>query len=311
MIQDIAPHKLNNQYGQKKAPDGQSRILCYDGRKVLVKKGVAGDENQIAYPTYGELEKCISKATIKEDTLKVDTGKADQEKSEAEKLYENYTYLFSVDGERYYLGNKEIARILSGQAGYEWIDHQEFRHVKPKYEAFAGITGWQLARWYRDHKFCGRCGNLMEPDTVERMMHCPKCGLMEFPKICPAVIIGVIDGERILMSKYAGREYKKYALLAGFTEIGETLEETVSREVMEEVGLKVKNITYYKNQPWAFSDTLLVGFFCELDGSDQVKLDENELALAEWFERDQIPVEPDDISLTNEMMMVFRDGYII
>ena len=88
---------------------------------------------------------------------------------------------------------------------------------------------------------------------MERMMQCPKCGLMEFPKICPAVIIGVIDGDRILMSKYAGREYKKYALLAGFTEIGETLEETVSREVMEEVGLKVKNITYYKNQPWAFS----------------------------------------------------------
>ena len=66
----------------------------------------------------------------------------------------------------------------------------------------------------------------MKPDHVERMMQCPKCGLMEFPKICPAVIIGVIDGDRILMSKYAGREYKKYALLAGFTEIGETLEET-------------------------------------------------------------------------------------
>ena len=99
--------------------------------------------------------------------------------------------------------------------------------------------------------------------------------------------------------------------LAGFTEIGETLEETVSREVMEEVGLKVNNITYYKNQPRAFSDTLLMGYFCELDGSDQVKLDENELALAEWFGRNQIPVEPDDISLTNEMMMVFRDGYTI
>ena len=288
MIQDIAPHKLNNQYDQKQAPDKQSRILCYDGRKVLVKKGVAGDENCIVYPTYEELGICKSEA-----------------------MAESNTYLFSVDGQRYYLGKKEIARVLSAQPEYEWIDHQEFRRVKPKYEAFAGITGWQLARWYRDHKFCGRCGNMMEPDTVERMMHCPKCGLMEFPKICPAVIIGVIDGERILMSKYAGREYKKYALLAGFTEIGETLEETVAREVMEEVGLKVKNITYYKNQPWAFSDTLLVGFFCELDGSDQVKLDENELALAEWFERDKIPVEPDDISLTNEMMMVFRDGYTI
>ena len=270
MIQDIAPHKLNNQYGQKKAPDAGSRFLYYDGRKVLVRKGIGGNENQNAYPTYEELKKGMPKD-----------------------------------------GKKENVGILSEQMGYEWIDHQEFRCVSPKYEAFAGITGWQLARWYQDHKFCGRCGNVMKPDHVERMMQCPKCGLMEFPKICPAVIIGVIDGDRILMSKYAGREYKKYALLAGFTEIGETLEETVSREVMEEVGLKVKNITYYKNQPWAFSDTLLMGFFCELDGSDQVKLDENELALAEWFERNQIPVEPDDISLTNEMMMVFRDGYTI
>ena len=114
---------------------------------------------------------------------------------------------------------------------------------------------------------------------------------MEFPKICPAVIVGVTDGNRILMSKYAGRSYKKYALLAGFTEIGETVEETVAREVMEEVGLKVKNIRYYKSQPWAFSDTLLMGFYCDLDGDAEVTLDEEELALAEWFERDEIPVE--------------------
>ena len=293
MIQDIEPHKLNNQYDQKKEPDESSRILCYDGRKVLVKRDIAGDEDHITYPTYKELEHYIQNP---ETDIKTEADN---------------TYLFSVDGQGYYLGNEKNVCILSEQAGYEWIDHQEFRHVKPKYEAFAGITGWQLARWYHDHRFCGRCGSAMEPDTVERMMHCPKCGLMEFPKICPAVIIGVINGNRILMSKYAGREYKKYALLAGFTEIGETLEETVSREVMEEVGLKVKNITYYKNQPWAFSDTLLVGFFCELDGSDQVKLDENELALAQWFEREEIPVEPDDISLTNEMMMTFRDGYTI
>ena len=72
------------------------------------------------------------------------------------------------------------------------------------------------------------------------------------------------------MSKYSGRTYKKYALLAGFAEIGETVEETVRREVMEEVGLKVKNIRYYKSQPWAFSDTLLLGFYCDLDGEDRL-----------------------------------------
>ena len=133
---------------------------------------------------------------------------------------------------------------------------------------------------------------------------------MEYPKICPAVIIGVTDGDRILMSKYAGRTYKKYALLAGFTEIGETVEQTVAREVMEEVGLKVKNIRYYKSQPWAFSDTLLMGFYCDLDGEDKITLDQNELALAEWFEREEIPVEPSRDSLTNEMIIQFKNGAV-
>ena len=171
MIQDIAPHKLNNQYGQKKAPDAGSRFLYYDGRKVLVRKRIGGNENQIAYPTYEELKKCMPK-DVAEDT--------------------EYTYLFAVDDKSYYLGKKENVGILSEQMGYEWIDHQEFRGVSPKYEAFAGITGWQLARWYQDHKFCGRCGNVMKPDHVERMMQCPKCGLMEFPKICPINYIMLI-----------------------------------------------------------------------------------------------------------------------
>ena len=102
----------------------------------------------------------------------------------------------------------------------------------------------------------------MVHDKKERMMRCEYCGQMEFPKICPAVIIGVTDGNRLLMSKYAGRDYKKYALIAGFAEIGETIEETVQREVMEEVGLKVKNLRYYKSQPWSFFGYTVVWIFC-------------------------------------------------
>lgn len=112
------------------------------------------------------------------------------------------------------------------------------------------------------------------------------------------------------MSKYAGRIYKNYALLAGFVEIGEMVEETVKREVMEEVGLKVKNVRYYKSQPWSFSDTLLMGFYCDLDGEDSITLDEEELALAEWFDRGDIPVVPSRDSLTNEMIMKFKNGEI-
>ena len=84
----------------------------------------------------------------------------------------------------------------------------------------------------------------------------------------------------------------------------------MAREVMEEVGMKVKNIRYYKSQPWAFSDTILMGFYCDLDGADEIRLDEEELALAEWFEREEIPVTPSRDSLTNEMIMRFKNGRI-
>ena len=99
-------------------------------------------------------------------------------------------------------------------------------------------------------------------------------------------------------------------MIAGFTEIGETVEETVRREVMEEVGIPVKNIRYYKSQPWGFDSNLLMGFFCELDGEDGITLDTDELAMAEWFERDKMPVEAEDLSLTNEMMMAFKHGKV-
>ena len=132
---------------------------------------------------------------------------------------------------------------------------------------------------------------------------------MEYPKISPGVIIAVTNGNKLLLSKYADREYKRYALLAGFTEIGETLEETVKREVMEEVGLKVNNIRYYKGQPWSMSSSLLLGFFCDLEEEEEITLDTTELAMAEWFDRDNIPVEYDGgVSLTNEMILRFKNG---
>lgn len=290
MIQDIAPYRYKNEYCPA-PPSEEDLLLCYDGDRVLVRE----EGGEIAFPTF------------KEAKLYVD----------ADRLYRDCTYLFAIDGARFYLGSGlstdfpaggDNTAPAGGECGYTWKDRQIFRNVGPKHLGFAGVTGWQLHRWYENHRFCGRCGNAMEKDTKERMLFCPKCRVMEYPKICPAVIIAVTHKNRLLMSKYAGREYKKYALLAGFAEIGETVEETVEREVMEEVGLKVKNITYYKSQPWSFSDTLLMGFFCELDGDETVTLDEEELALAQWFEREEIPAEPDGISLTNEMMMVFKEG---
>ena len=138
-------------------------------------------------------------------------------------------------------------------------------------------------------------------------MVCDHCQIHEYPKICPAVIVAVINGDRILMSKYAYGTYRRYALLAGFAEVGETIEETVKREVFEEVGLHVKNLRYYKSQPWSFSDSLLLGFFAEVDGSGEIHRDEKELAEAGWFTREEIDIDDSTISLTNEMIRKFRD----
>ena len=130
----------------------------------------------------------------------------------------------------------------------------------------------------------------------------------EYTPINQAVIVGVTDGDRSLMTRYAGRGHTSYALIAGFTEIGETLEQTVQREVLEEVGLRVKNIRYYKSQPWGIDGNILAGFYCDLDGSDEISLDENELALAQWHYRESLPVEDDGFSLTREMMRVFGES---
>ena len=278
MIQDIQPHHYVNQY-RPVPPDRESYAMYYEGRTALVKR----TEDGIEFPRFRDLER------LNED------------------IYSDCIYLFMIDGKRYYLVHEINREPLSE---FTMENTEIFRSSKPRYQSFAGITGYQLHNWYRDHKFCGRCGRMLKLDEKERMLRCEKCGNMVYPKICPAVIIGVTDGSRILMSKYAGRTYKKYALLAGFTEIGETVEETVAREVMEEVGLKVKNIRYYKSQPWSFSDTLLMGFYCDLDGSGSITLDREELALAEWFEREEIPEVTSHESLTNEMIMRFKNGEV-
>lgn len=278
MIQDIQPHHYDNQY-RAVPPDPESYALYYEDHAALMRRTADG----IAFPRFRELERLN------------------------EEIYEDCIYLFTIDEDRYYLVQELSREPLSV---FTMENTEIFREAAPRYQAFAGITGYQLYNWYRNHKYCGRCGSMMKCDGKERMLYCEKCRNMEFPKICPAVIIGVTDGNRILMSKYAGRAYKKYALLAGFTEIGETAEETVKREVMEEVGLKVKNIRYYKSQPWSFSDTLLMGFYCELDGDGTITLDRNELAFAEWFEREDIPEVTSNESLTNEMIMRFKNGEV-
>lgn len=281
MIQDIAPHTYDNAYQIRQPKENDYVVICRELQGVLIEK----IEDEITFPLWGEL---TDKATEILEPI----------------------YLFAIDERGYFLVQGEAADVFSKDRArdFEWIAKMELRFANPQYQAFAAVTVFQLANWYQSRRFCGKCGHTMIHDMTERMMYCPVCKTMEYPKISPAVIVAVTDHNRLLLTKYAGRNYKKYALIAGFAEIGETIEETVCREVMEEVGMKVKNLRYYKSQPWSFSETLLFGFYAEVDGSREIVLDEQELSVAEWFERDEIPVEPTRDSLTNEMIIRFKNG---
>ena len=280
MIQDIYPHIYHNEYKDFQ-PENTDFILVFHKNTVMIRF----KEDHLRYPTFSEMQSFSC----------------------------DYQYLFSIDNYKYFLALPKSCHLEEPSImidGYHYENVRIFRSAASRHTAFAGITAHHLFGWYQSNQFCGRCGQKMLPDHKERMLFCPDCRNMVYPRISPAVIVGIINGDQILMSKYAGRSYTNYALIAGFTEIGECAEQTVAREVMEEVGLKVKNIRYYKSQPWAFSGSLLMGFFCDLDGSEKIRLDTSELAEAGWYSRDEITLKDDHISLTREMIMHFKNGNI-
>ena len=274
MIQDIYPHVLRNEFVPGKGVEPDGTLMLFEGEGVLC----AIEDETVRLPHVNQLPEGAERR-----------------------------YLFALDGSPCYLGMEERPRV---PRGFEWVAVRELRRRArgPRELIFAAWTAYQLRNWYRDNQYCGRCGGFTELAVDERAVVCPSCRRRIYPRIIPAVIVGVTNGDEILMTKYRGRDIPYYALIAGFTEIGETLEQTVAREVMEEAGLRVKNIRYYKSQPWAIVDDLLAGFYCDVDGSTEIHMDASELKEAVWVRRADVVGQPNDFSLTNEMMLTFRDG---
>lgn len=272
MVQDIWPHKLDNGYHDL-SPEPDDTVFLFSEGKMMTRL----DENGLSFPKLSDFDS----------------------------LSAVFHYLFRLDESRCFLAVPDAESRFAAK-GYEMLETSCLRGAMPHEAAFAGITAAQLDRWYRDNVFCGRCGGKLTPDHAERMLHCPSCGNMIYPKISPCVIVAITDGNRLLLTKYA-RGYARYALVAGFCEIGESFEETLRREVMEEVGLEVENIRYWKSQPWSFSDTLLAGFFCDVTGDRTPKLNDGELKEATWFEREEIPCTDDGVSLTRALIEAFKN----
>lgn len=318
MIQDIAPKIMHNQfrdYGPEQMKD-EDTAFVFEGRNVLCH---VDEQAGISFPKAGEL-------------LAAGASR------------EHFRYLFSIDDRPFWLFSSfeedaDARSVLaglkakscdpgscasgearadidsgSGASGLSPVEYsvetlRVLRRTKPKEECYAGETAYHLYVWYRDNSFCGRCGEHLEYSHKERAMICPSCGNVVYPKIAPAVIVGILNasGDKIVMTRYAGREYKGHALVAGFCEIGETAEDTVRREVLEEVGLHVRNIRYYKSQPWGFDSNLLFGYYCTADEDEPIHMDDGELAKAVWVSRDEIGEEERNLSLTAEMIMHFKE----
>ncbi len=164
----------------------------------------------------------------------------------------------------------------------------------------------QLVEWARTHRFCGRCGTPTEPQPHERAMKCPACGLLAFPRLAPAMITLVTRGDpgptqQVLLARGVQFRAPMYSCLAGFVEPGESLEEAVTREVFEEVGLRVRNPRYWGSQPWPFPHSLMVGFTAEWE-SGEIVCDPTEIVDAQWYQRDELPPIPPSISIARKLI---------
>ena len=276
MIHEISPKKYHVEYKECE-PGADDIIIIFDENDVCCRF----DDSVISFPSFSELT----------DTEGIE-----------------FLYLFSIDDKRFFMPEAYFSAAIKYPDSYKMQEWGIFRMAEPRHLAFAAVTAQQLYLWYKQNRYCGGCGAQTARSQTERACVCPQCGLIVYPKISPVVIVAVMNGDDLLVTRYRDRPYRRYALVAGFAEIGESLEDTVRREVFEETGVHVKNICYYKSQPWSFTSTLLSGFFCELDGDPSIVIDENELSEAIWLRREEIPPADNDIALTAEMMERFRLG---
>jgi len=273
MINEIFPDILDMTHIHPREIMADDFVLCYRDNRILLKNTGAGYE----IPVFSDFKNIAG------------TG---------------LQFLFSLNSTGCFLLNEQPAEEGPLQYRDIWI----LRSFKKKELAWAGAVGHQLMTWYNNNKFCGRCGSKTVLKEGERAIECPECHNTIYPRISPAVIVAITCNDRILLAR--GRHYrgKFYALIAGYNDIGESLEETIIREVKEEVGLEVKNIRYYKSQPWPFSGSLMIGYFAEADDTQPLIINEDEIETAAWFKRGSLPEHASNISISGDLIEAFDKG---
>jgi len=159
----------------------------------------------------------------------------------------------------------------------------------------------QLLIWDELSQYCGQCGTPTKINPKERAKYCPNCHLLTYPRISPAIIVGVLKENQILLANGARFPSNLYSVIAGFVEPGETLEECVKREIKEEIGINVKNIRYFGSQAWPFPDSLMIGFLADYS-TGELRIDRTEIRDANWFTKNELPPIPSKISIARKII---------
>jgi NAD+ diphosphatase len=170
----------------------------------------------------------------------------------------------------------------------------------------------QIVAWDRDHQYCGRCGDPTERVPGERGRRCDSCDLTAYPRVSPAIIVLIERGDRILLARGRTFALRRFGIIAGFVEPGESLEDAVRREVREEVGIELGGIDYFGSQPWPFPHGIMIGFRAShLRG--EISLGDGELAEAGWYGADDLPEIPARLSIARRLIddWAGRRGFVI
>jgi NAD+ diphosphatase len=225
---------------------------------------------------------------------------------------DEYRWLDIEEQARLYLGRYRghDCYAVAGQGrlpeGYATVDLRAWLgRVEPALFYLAG-RAVQLVDWHNSHRFCGRCGTAMADHAEDRAKVCPECGLVNYPRLSPSIIVLVTRGDEMLLARNANWPTGMYSTLAGFVEVGESIEQTVHREVEEEVGVRVKNLRYLGSQSWPFPNSLMLGFHAEYDSGDIV-CQEGEIADARWFRYDELPNVPPGTAISRWLIDAFID----
>lgn len=275
MIQDIDPHIFINRFSEIKEIAPNDLVFYFRDGLLMMKKNT----NEPEVPVYSDFTQL----------------------PETEKP----VFLFSLN-----INNCFLLQNCPEEnpEKYTFEEINFVRTYKKKEIAWVCLVAYQLMNWYQQNQYCGKCGSKTALKSNERAIICKECETTVYPKISPAVIVAITCKNKILLARGKNFRSNFYSLVAGYADIGESLEETVKREVKEETGIDVWNIRYYKSQPWPFSGSMMIGYWAEADDSQPITLDEHEISEAFWFERGKLPNHPPTLSIAGEMIGLFNNG---